>query len=130
MPDVVGKQQTDGAGEVEASGLVADTFPGKSTQPAGTIVSESPAAGTPVKAGQTVRLNVSAGNGTQPAKTVPDVVGKKAAAARTALWTASFTVHTTYRSGSKAQVGTVLSQQPSGGASAPTYSQITLTVGR
>jgi beta-lactam-binding protein with PASTA domain len=130
MPDVVGKQQTAGAGTVEAAGLVADTFPVHSTQPAGTIVSESPSAGAQVKAGQSVRLSVSAGNGTQPSKSVPSVTGQKAAEARTALWTASFTVRTTYRSGAKAQIGTVLSQQPSGGASAPAYTQVTLTVGR
>jgi len=130
VPNVTGKQQTLGGGAVEAAGLVADTFPVNSSQPAGTIVSQSPAAGTKVEAGQSVRLNVSAGSATQPAKSVPNVVGQKAPAARTALWTASFTVHTVYRSGAKAELGTVLAQQPSGGGSAPAYSQVTLTVGR
>jgi beta-lactam-binding protein with PASTA domain len=130
VPNVTGKQQTLAGGSVEAAGLVADTFAADSSQPAGIVISQSPSAGTKVKAGQSVRLNVSKGSGTQPAKSVPNVVGQKASAARTALWTASFTVRTTYRTGSKAQVGTVLAQQPSGGGSAPAYSQVTLTVGR
>jgi serine/threonine-protein kinase len=128
MPNVTGKQQTLAGGAVEAAGLVADTFPASSSQAAGLVVSQSPSAGTKVKAGQSVRLNVSAGSGTQPAKSVPNVVGQKAPAARTALWTASFTVRTTYRTGSKAQVGAVLAEQPTG--TAPAYSQVTLTVGR
>jgi serine/threonine-protein kinase len=128
VPNVTGKQQTLAGGAVEAAGLVADTFPVNGSQPAGTVVSQSPAAGTKVKAGSSVRLNVSAGNATQPTKSIPNVVGQKASAARTALWTASFTVRTAYRSGSKAQLGTVLAQQPTG--TAPAYTQVTLTVGR
>ncbi len=127
MPDVVGKQQADGAGAVEAAGLVADTFAAKSSQPAGTITAETPSAGTQVKAGESVKLTVSSGSTTPGSQSVPNVVGKKASDARTALWTAGFTVKTTYKSG---QAGEVVSQQPAGGASAPGYSQVTLVVGR
>lgn len=129
MPNVVGRAQPDAGGAVQAAGLVADTYPAKGSQTAGVVVSETPSAGTTVKAGTIVRLNVSAGPGTQPATTVPNVTGQQAPAARDALWRASFTVRTIYRS-SGGHVGAVIQQQPSGGGKAPRYTQITLYVGR
>jgi serine/threonine-protein kinase len=129
VPDVVGKQEADGAGQIEAAGLVPDTAPSQVSQAAGTIVSQSPSGGAKLAAGETVTLTVSSGTGSQPAVTVPSLTGKKAAEARAALWDAQLTGRTVYEPASGDKVGTVLRQQP-GPGKAPAWTQITLYVGR
>jgi beta-lactam-binding protein with PASTA domain len=127
VPDVKGKVQTEAGPAIEALGLVPDTFPVSGGQTAGVVVAQSPAAGTKIAAGKSVRLDVSTGGGNQPASTVPDVTGQKAADARAKLWAAKLTTRTVYEQGT---IGVVLRQQPGGGGQAPAFSQVTLTVGR
>ena len=127
MPDATGTAQADSGAEVEAAGLVPDTFPTTAGQPSGTVVSQDPAAGTKVAAGKSVRLNVSSGSDNQPSVNVPNVVGRKAADARAALWKAKLTVRTAYDNGT---VGVVLREQPAAGGPAPAFSQVTIVVGR
>jgi eukaryotic-like serine/threonine-protein kinase len=127
VPDASGKAQADAGAEIEAAGLVPDSFPADASEPAGTVVSQDPGAGTKLPAGKSVRLNVSTGGGNQPAVSVPNVVGKKAADARAALWKAKLTVRTQYDNGA---VGVVLREQPAAGGQAPAFSQVTIIVGR
>ena len=62
MPDVVGDASQAGVDEVAAAGLVASVqLEYDATVPAGQIVSQAPPAGTPVAAGTTVAVVVSAG---------------------------------------------------------------------
>ena len=62
MPDVVGHASQAGVDEVAAAGLVASVqLEYDATVPAGQIVSQAPPAGTPVAAGTTVAVVVSAG---------------------------------------------------------------------
>lgn len=127
IADATGKAQADAGAELEAAGLVPDTFPTPASRPSGTVVSQDPAAGTKLAAGRSVRLNVSTGGGAQPNVTIPDVVGRKAADARAALWKAKLTVRTVYDNGT---VGVVLREQPGAGGKAPAFSQVTVVVGR
>ena len=126
VPDVKGKAQPEAGGAIEAAGLVPDTFPVQASDPSGTVVAQDPAAGTKIAAGKSVHLDVSTGNGTQPAVTIPTVTGATAADARAKLWAAKLTTRTVYAQGT---AGVVLSQQPSGGQ-APAFTQVTLTIGR
>ena len=62
MPDVVGDASQAGVDEVAAAGLVASVqLEYDATVPAGQIASQAPPAGTPVAAGTTVAVVVSAG---------------------------------------------------------------------
>ncbi|MBV8218145.1 MAG: peptidoglycan-binding protein [Solirubrobacterales bacterium] len=62
---------------------------------------------------------------------VPNVIGDRARAARSALTAAGFTVaHMTTRVNDRGQNGVVLDQRPAGGATANTGSVVTIIVGR
>jgi serine/threonine-protein kinase len=130
VPDVVGQDMASGAGQIEAAGLVAETDPVSSASATtGQIVQEAPAAGSQVKAGSIVQVQVAVGPN-QPQQQVPDVVGQKAGAARAALMQAKFTVRTEYKKGAAKDVGVVIAQSPAAGQSAPAYTQVALTVGQ
>jgi eukaryotic-like serine/threonine-protein kinase len=128
VPDVVGQDAAGGAGQVEAAGFVAETDPVSASGSPGSIVQESPAAGTDAPVGSVVRLQVAVGS-SRPAVHVPNVVGQKAAAARAALLAKPLTVRTEYKKGPAKSVGVVLSQTPAAGSTAPAYTQVTLVVG-
>jgi hypothetical protein len=61
VPNVVGQTQEDGTTTVEAEGLVIAVVTAVSSQPAGTIIAQSPPGGTLVLPGSTVTLTVSSG---------------------------------------------------------------------
>jgi beta-lactam-binding protein with PASTA domain len=127
VPDVTGQAASDAAGQIEAAGFVAETEPVEQSGTAGSVVGEDPAGGAQAGIGSVVRLSVAVGS-SRPAKHVPDVVGQKAAAARATLLDAGLTVKTVYKKAAAKSAGTVLAQQPAGGASQPAWSQITVTV--
>jgi beta-lactam-binding protein with PASTA domain len=128
VPDVVGQDAASGAGQVEAAGFVAETDPVSASGRPGSIVQESPAAGTDAAIGSVVRLEVAVGS-SRPAVHVPNVVGQKASAARAALLAEPLTVRTEYKKGPAKSVGVVLSQRPPAGGVAPAYTQVTIVVG-
>jgi hypothetical protein len=61
VPNVVGQTQEDGTTAVEAEGLVIAVVTAVSSQPAGTIIAQSPPGGTLALPGSTVTLTVSSG---------------------------------------------------------------------
>ncbi len=110
---------------LEAAHFEAVTFDDtQSPQPAGTVVSQSPAPGSLLMQGEPVSLFVSTGEGLT---TVPDVVGLDVAAARIALTEAGFTVGETLVA-DEAAAGTVLSQDPGAGGMAALGSAVALLV--
>jgi serine/threonine-protein kinase len=125
VPDVGGQTASDGAGQIEAAGFIAETEPVAESGTAGSIVAQNPGPGSQAPAGSVVHLSVATGSN-RPAKQVPDVTGQTAAAARAALLDAQLTVKTEYKSGKR---GVVLSQSPSAGSSQPAWTQVTITVG-
>jgi len=92
---------------------------------AGDVSSTSPFAGEPEPPGTPINIFVSSG---PPKKTVPDVTGDTASAARAALESAGFLVAVSTKTTSAAPAGTVFSQSPPGGAQATAGSTITIVI--
>jgi eukaryotic-like serine/threonine-protein kinase len=131
MPDVVGQSQVDAGELLETEGLVADSYPVPSDEPAGTVISQRPAPGTELKEGDTARLNVALGPDERETSDIPDLTGLEASEARQRARIEGFTVRTVFRRPpSREELGEVLTQSPSAGATAPILTQITLFVGR
>jgi len=59
VPDVVGQSQSAAVSSLKQAGLSARTIGVPSTQPVGTVVAQSPAAGQKLARGSAVRLNVA-----------------------------------------------------------------------
>jgi len=118
VPDVVGVWVPTARRKLSESGLEVTVTTVASSQPAHMVLRQSPAAGTTVRKGATVRLTISSG----PAQvTVPDVTGLDEATARNQLESAGFTVEVVDRSTSDpSEDGTVTAQNPDGGAQART----------
>jgi beta-lactam-binding protein with PASTA domain len=100
VPDVVGQQASEATSVLREAGFQVNVVTVPSREPAGTVVAQSPAAGTVPEPGTAVRLNVAREGSdqtttttttgptpTQPAgaATVPDVVSQQQAAATRAL---------------------------------------------
>jgi len=122
LPSFVGQQFAAAQGAAAQGGYqlqqVLDT---SSTQPQGTIISQSPLPGTPITKGEVVTVHVSNG---PPMVPIPDVTNQPVAQATQILQQAGFQVQvTTGVLGS----GTVTSENPTG--QAPKGSTITLVVG-
>jgi beta-lactam-binding protein with PASTA domain len=126
VPDVVGSTLSDAVAHMTSAGLLADSYPVASSDPGGTVVGQTPDAGTSAAKGSIVRLNVSTGTD-RPSITVPDVTGAAQATARRTL-SKTFTVRTVFRSGQ--QPGIVVGQLPDGGAQAKRWAQVIIYVGR
>jgi eukaryotic-like serine/threonine-protein kinase len=121
LPDFVGQQFQDAQGQAQSGGYQLQQVPDtSSTQPHGTITSQSPAAGTPITQGEVVTVHVSNG---PPEVPVPDVTGDSVGHATRILEQAGFlvAVNSGIFSGS-----TVSSESPSG--QAPQGSTITLSL--
>lgn len=92
----------------------------------GIILSQTPDAGASIKSGQSIEVNVSKG---KVDGSVPDVVGKSLANARTMLETYKFKVGVVTEEVSESvPKGTVISQSPVAGTTYPDGSEITLVV--
>lgn len=126
VPDLRGLNERDATNLLLAAGLtVGRTSKESSKDPAGTVLSQAPAAGEPLEAGGPVDLVVS--DGRQP---IPDVVGKSEASARAQLADAGFRVEVvTKATGDAASDGLVLQMNPSAGRTANVDSTVVLTVG-
>jgi eukaryotic-like serine/threonine-protein kinase len=120
LPNLVGQQFQDAQGEASQGGYQLDEQnDANSSQPAGTITGQSPAAGTPITQGEVVTVQVSTG---PPEVAIPDVQGLSVADATAALQQAGFQVQVNQGVG-----GQVASTSPSG--EAPKGSTITINVG-
>jgi eukaryotic-like serine/threonine-protein kinase len=128
VPDVVGSTLPAARNELRAAGFLVSMVSAPSQEPAGTILEQSPRAGSQLRKGTTVRLTVSSG----PAKIdVPDVTGLDEASATAELERAGFHVRLTDESTADPQQdGTVLRQTPQGGSSAEEGTTVTITVAR
>ncbi len=129
VPEVTGQSEAEARVSLRAAGLHAGTVAKReeSDQAAGTVLSQSPAAGGTVPSGEAVNLVVA--KGTQEV-TVPRVVGKKAERAEGELVGAGFVAKSTTGTVTNgAEDGLVLQQSPAGGVKAKRGATITLTVG-
>jgi serine/threonine-protein kinase len=128
IPNVVGQPYASARSTLLAAGLGVAKTTVDSNQPANTVVSQSPDAGTRVGAGTTVTLSVSSGaTSTTP---VPDVTNQDEPTARALLTGSGFKVRVKHQPVTDpSEQGIVLDQQPSGGTNAPANSTVTITVG-
>ena len=131
VPDVVGTQQLAAQRRLRAAGFVVRTSYVTSSRPEGTVVSQSPSAGTSAARGSTVRIGISLGPAPKPARTVPDVIGEDEATATEDLRRAGFTVEVVDQpTDDPNEEGVVLDEDPAPGTRAPAGSQVTIFVGR
>lgn len=130
VPDVVGKELAVGARSFGDQGLKVAVEYVPSQEQQGTIVAQAKPAGTELKRGDTIQVNVSTGAQPAPATSVPDVVGLKQKEARAKLEAAGFEVLAIdLLTSDRARVGVVTSQTPSANASIPRGSLVILYVG-
>jgi beta-lactam-binding protein with PASTA domain len=115
VPNVVSLTQSAATSAITSAGLTVGTITTASstTVPAGSVISQNPAAGTQVTQGSSVALVVSSG---PPLVAVPDVVSLTQSAATSAITSAGLTVGTiTTASSTTAPAGSVISQNPIAG---------------
>jgi eukaryotic-like serine/threonine-protein kinase len=131
IPDIVGSTQAAAQRRLRAAGFVVRTTYVTSSQAQGTVVSQKPEAGTSAARGSTVRIGVSLGTSTTPARAVPDVTGEDEATATADLRNAGFTVEVVDQpTDDPNEDGVVLDEDPAPGTRAPAGSQVTIFVGR
>jgi eukaryotic-like serine/threonine-protein kinase len=120
LPDLVGQQFSAAQGVAQSGGFQLNQQSVASSQPPGTITSQSPAPGTPISNGEVVTVQVSSG---PPQVAIPNVIGMSVSAATTELQSAGFTVSV---SGRLFGNGTVNTESPTGQAPKGT----TITIGQ
>jgi eukaryotic-like serine/threonine-protein kinase len=123
VPNVVGNTENQAQTTLQNAGFKVNVNPDpSSTQPAGTVLGQSPSSGTALP-GSTVTITVSGG-----AVTVPSVLGDSQATASSILTTAGFQVVVQQGSGpAQYAVGLVFAQQPASG-NATKGSKVTIFV--
>jgi beta-lactam-binding protein with PASTA domain/predicted Ser/Thr protein kinase len=129
VPTVIGSTFATASSVLQARGFAVARGPDvESDQPRGTVVSQSPDAGTFQAPGATITLRVSKGPQTA---SVPDVTTLSQADAVQQLRASGFRVAIQSQDVSDpSQDGIVQSQQPTGASQAKPGSTVTITVGR
>jgi serine/threonine-protein kinase len=125
VPNVVGKSEQDATQALSQAGFNVGTITrdSTSTEPADTVLRQSPGGGSQAKPGTSVDLTVSGG-----AVKVPSVVGESVTDATSTLSQAglTYTIVTVTQPG--VPPGVVLSQTPGAGSTVPPQTQVTLKV--
>lgn len=127
VPNVVGEILERAKGLIDRSGLVLAPaqLQESADQPQGTVLKQSPGAGTRVVKGETVQVVVAA----RPALLLPDVRGQLVAQARKTLAAAGMRIGgIEYRKSSERAEGTVLDQRPGPDAKLDRGSTVNLVV--
>jgi RHS repeat-associated protein len=130
VPNVAGMTQAEATSTITSAKLAVGTITqaNSATVPAGCVISQNPPAGNSVPEGSLVSLVISLG---PVMVTVPSVVGMTQDAAQSAIIEAQLTVGTiTSEYHDTIPPGSVISQNPPGGSSAPLGSSVNLVVSR
>ncbi len=130
VPEVTGQSEAEAKASLRAAGLEPGTVTKQEAAgtAAGTVLSQSPAAGSAVNSGQQVNLVVVKAS---QEVTVPRVVGRKEELAEGELVGAGFKPTTTKRTvANPEEAGIVLQQSPAGGGKAKRGATVTITVGK
>jgi serine/threonine-protein kinase len=125
VPSVVGKSEQDAEQALSQAGFNVGkiTTDSNSTEPALTVLQQSPGGGSQAKPGTSVDLTVSGG-----AVKVPSVVGESVTAAISSLSQAGLTYTTVTVTQPGVPPGVVVSQTPGAGSTVPPQTQVTLSV--
>ncbi|SFH54216.1 PASTA domain-containing protein [Cryobacterium levicorallinum] len=130
VPDVRGKSMSDAKSAIEASGfLFVDGGVTSSEMPAGTVANTDPAGGSSSSRGSSITAYSSDGTGV----TIPSVIGKSEADARSTLTAApyGFTVAKLEQATTdKAQDGKVVAVQPGEGTASRPGDAVTIVIGK
>jgi beta-lactam-binding protein with PASTA domain/tRNA A-37 threonylcarbamoyl transferase component Bud32 len=128
VPSVIGSTFDSANSALLGSGFAVRRKDVESDQPAGTVVAQSPDAGTYQPPGATITLSVAKGPTTS---TVPDVTSIAQADAVAQLRASGFRVHIVSQPvNDPNQDGIVQTQDPAGSTKAPPGSTITIAVGK
>jgi len=125
VPQATLRTQAEAEALIRDAGLKPEIREEASTAEAGIVFRQDPAANQRVEADSAVTLFVSRGT---PGAEVPDVVGESEATARQILEDAGFAVSVTEEASRDKPDGTVLTQTPQAGQSAPAGSTVSLAV--
>jgi beta-lactam-binding protein with PASTA domain len=128
VPNVVGLTQAAATTTITSAGLILGTTTTSSstTVPAGSVISEAPAAGTLVAAGSAVAIAISTG---PPLVAVPNVLGATQAWASAMITAASLTPGTvTLMQSTSVAAGLVIGQSPGAAAQIAIGSAVNLIV--
>src|SRR5437016_5438406 len=131
VPNVVGQTQASATSAITSAGLTAGavTQQSSTTVASGSVISESPAAGTSVAKCSAVNLVVSSGAPPPTPVTVPNVVGETQASATSAISAAALTVGAvTQQSSTTVASGNVISESPAAGTSVASGAAVSLVV--
>jgi eukaryotic-like serine/threonine-protein kinase len=129
VPEVTNESQANATATLSAAGLKATVVKREVGEPAaGTVISQTPAAGTRAKAGSQVTIVVAQ----PPAKTpVPSVIGQSEVEAEATLSGAGFTAKTVTREVTDAsKVGFVVQQSPEAEHQLAKGGVVTIAVGK
>jgi len=131
VPNLVGMTEQGAANALEQAGLKVGKVVSEQSDkgPAGTVITQDPAAGAKVADGGLVTLTLSSGASPSPPSTVdvPNVVGSTKAEAVQTLGAAGFVV-VIAEEASLTPAGEVISQSPTGGVMAKWGSTVTMIV--
>jgi beta-lactam-binding protein with PASTA domain len=130
VPNVVGLPQSAATTAITGLGLTVASPVSMQTStsvPAGSVISETPSAGTSVTSGSAVSLVVSSG---PPLVAVPNVVGLSQSNATSAITSAGLTVASPVATASSTTTpaGNVISETPVAGTSVPSGTAVSLVV--
>jgi beta-lactam-binding protein with PASTA domain/predicted Ser/Thr protein kinase len=126
VPDLAGQPRSRALKALRDAGFeVRERREASDTVTTNRVISTTPGGGTLAQRGSEVTVVVSTG---RERVEVPDVVGQDIEDARSALEAAGLSVDVTKEEDEQAEPGTVLSQDPAGGASARKGSTVTLAV--
>ena len=128
VPNVISQTQAAATSAIQSAGLVVGTVTtaSSSTVPSGSVISESPVAGTQVTVGSAVNLVISSGIAQSM---VPDVVGQTQATATSSFQAVSLVVGTvTGVTSTTVPSGTVINESPGAGTVVNSGSSVNLTV--
>jgi serine/threonine-protein kinase len=128
VPNVTGQNEASASSELSNVGLKADVSEEESEEDPGTVLRQTPSAGSKVDKGATVALVVAKA----PTRVeVPDVKGQDQGAASSALSAEGLTVVTeTQETSNEAEDGVVLDQSPESGTRVRKGSRVTIVVGQ
>jgi eukaryotic-like serine/threonine-protein kinase len=131
VPPVIGDSEAAAQITLQNAGFsVGVSTRTTNSAPAGTVVSQSPAANTQASPGSTVTIVVAQRPPPVTKTAVPGVTGDTAAAARSALVGAGFSVSETTRTvTNKSSNGIVLAQSPAAGTRESKGTTVTIVVG-
>jgi len=128
VPNVIGTAYESAESQLQGVGFAVAREEVEDTQPAGTVVGQSPAAGTQQAKGSVITLQVSSG---PQVSQIPDVTSQTEAAATAQLETSGFAVQVVEEIVEDEGLdGRVLSQDPEGGTEAQQGTTVVIVIGR